>query len=295
MMASTNLLLTQPLSLDEIGLGLFVTSLDYPKQEYVQPDAVCESAKKLLTNLNHVLDTERGMKLKVSLLDMLSASPASRSNLNTSLSSHTFTSYQLHKSDTYFRHACSEPAVREFLQTQAQRLFGKVFVVCGYKTLQDAHVNQSQGGSGSFEGGLALPASVVASAAAMAGGVPLPPIVTPESDIDLLAIKAERDTKMQESAQYDAPGEQVFAVQFRRVKFSWFSAKDASAGASLETGNRWKLYGYRGEGDQDGIEADLDGFAAPTELVGSGDYGVVDLDGEEFVIRTQGVEEEEEL
>ena len=62
------------------------------------------------------------------------------------------------------------------------------------------------------------------------------------------------------STQYVAPGEQVYAVQYRKVQFQWFSSRTVD-NAELEKGCRWKVYtNYRSvseDTENDVVEATL--------------------------------------
>jgi hypothetical protein len=59
--------------------------------------------------------------------------------------------------------------------------------------------------------------------------------------------------------QFVAPGEQVYAVQYRKVKFKWYSSRDLDR-AALEKGSRWMVHGtVRGQevGTNDVVEATI--------------------------------------
>jgi hypothetical protein len=54
-----------------------------------------------------------------------------------------------------------------------------------------------------------------------------------------------------------AAGEQIYAVQYRKVRFRWFSSRDLER-AALEKGKQWKVHGsLRGQevGTNDVLEA----------------------------------------
>ncbi|OIW23723.1 hypothetical protein CONLIGDRAFT_686635 [Coniochaeta ligniaria NRRL 30616] len=289
-MSPVSLLLNQLLSRDAVELGRLVLRPECPDQEFKQPEATPETQKTPLTNLMHAVDSEKGVKLKLGLDRLLSAWLTIKTNTSTELSSHTFASYQLRNSDTYFRKACQEPAVREFLETQARRRFGQVFLTCGFKTLEDAHVEQARGRENEMGAGVSVPVSLVAAAAT--GGMPLPPVL-PGADAEVEVAAEVGPSKSRETAKFDAPGEQVFAVQYRKIRFSWFSSRDKVDAARLEAGNRWELYGpAKGEGGEDVLEAGLEGDAGSSAFA-SGDYESVDLDGETFVFLPDEAEEEE--
>jgi hypothetical protein len=70
-----------------------------------------------------------------------------------------------------------------------------------------------------------------------------------------------------------AAGEQIHAVQYRKVRFRWFSSRDLDR-ATLEKGNRWKVHGsLRGQevGTNDVLEAAI---SEDERLRQRGDYVV---------------------
>jgi hypothetical protein len=59
--------------------------------------------------------------------------------------------------------------------------------------------------------------------------------------------------------RFIAPGEQICAVQYRKLSFKWFSSRDVDR-AFLENEHRWKMYSnIRGQevGTNDIVEVDL--------------------------------------
>jgi len=281
---ATNLLLNHLLSKDAIELGRFVVNPKYPEQESKQPATVPDGLKQTLTNFAASVEGGTATSFKFILLKLRSLFKIA-SDHSSSLDTQTFINHQLKNSDTFFRLACKETEVRNFLESQARRRFGHVFLVCGFKTITDGHVENSRDQHSTVSGEATMSAQVASTIA----GVPLP--IPPELDVDLVTVEGERSNQRREAVKYDAPGEQIFAVQYRKVNFSWFSTGKVD-GAYLESGNRWRLYGARGDDGSDGIEATLPDGVAPSELLEAG-YSTFDVEGETFAFQVEEEVEEE--
>lgn len=67
-----------------------------------------------------------------------------------------------------------------------------------------------------------------------------------------------RDVGKDRELAFQAPGEQVFAIIYRKVKFKWLSSRTIS-NMSLEPNSRWKTcWDWRGEDDEDDDEDEDD-------------------------------------
>jgi hypothetical protein len=118
-----------------------------------------------------------------------------------------------------------------------------VYLVCGYKSLTDAHVRQSLSREKDADFSVSVPVPVG----------PIPLSIGLDVEVGMGFSRAGH-----EDYEFTAPGEQVFAVQYRKLRFAWFSGRDVDT-AYLEDGNRWKLYiDSRGSGTEEEAEEVLD-------------------------------------
>jgi hypothetical protein len=113
-----------------------------------------------------------------------------------------------------------------------------------------ATASRSKGKATDFQAKVQLPVSEAASAtgAVVMVGNLADPAVT---------IQRQGDHGLRK--QFVAPGEQVYAVQYRKVKFKWYSSRDLDR-AALEKGSRWMVHGtVRGQevGTNDVVEATI--------------------------------------
>ena len=95
-----------------------------------------------------------------------------------------------------------------------------------------------------------------------------------------------RQSERKTHANFFAPGEQVYAVQYRKIEFSWFFSKKLET-ARLEKGNRWKVYWLRSaavdddeHGEEDVVEAQVNDTLSTSDLALVGGYEHFDIDGE---------------
>ncbi|KAK5995279.1 hypothetical protein PT974_03679 [Cladobotryum mycophilum] len=138
------------------------------------------------------------------------------------------TTRKLSNSTPYFDRACQLGAVRDLLERR-WRDRRKVFMVTGVMTLTNAHVTLRQGNKATVRPSIMLPDFVP-----MLGGV-----------ISLgLEVTHDEDHA---TNTLSFPGENIFAIQYRQVGFSWFR-RPSQKTPSLKEGAEWKAYlGSRGE------------------------------------------------
>lgn len=136
--------------------------------------------------------------------------------------------YYMDNSDSWFSKACGDSEVRAFLQ-EAVEYGDSVYLVVGYHTVVDAAVAVNGGGGGGIRG-------------------------SATDGETILGVEAGYEGDAVQRSGWDAEGEQVYAVQYRKVKFRMFSSKKGVLGE-----NRWRMYIKRGRKDvEDSVEARLE-------------------------------------
>ncbi|KLU91595.1 hypothetical protein MAPG_10113 [Magnaporthiopsis poae ATCC 64411] len=295
----TSLLFNQPLPVSSISLGRLVRDPMYPDVDYYEPVLAARpipdtAAKQQLPpqeqreqqqqqqqeeeeqalapnvaeyrfeNFYDTLEAARGTRLELKLLEVLSlASLSSHRSSRTTLRSRLCVVSQLRNADAFFRAVCrGDRGTRAWLESEGLRPGndGRVYIVCGFKTLTDATVSHSDGRGG----GVDVSASVSAGVLAAGAGLPLP--LTGD-----LTATVQTSVSSSEELNYTAPGERVYAVLYRRIRFAWFATRSAD-NAYLEKGIRWKsLVSSRGGGDEgeDGVQVEIMGGPEPDELEGN--------------------------
>ena len=140
-------------------------------------------------------------------------------------------SYRLLNSRAYFLRICKEKDTWEWLENVITEGWN-AYMVVGIHTVKDAEITlkyqtaQAMGVSGH------LPVTALAGAAA---GVPVP-----DQTADI-KINGETHKRHGGISGFIAPGEQVIAIQYHKLKFRWLSSRSLES-TYLEMGNRWKVY-----------------------------------------------------
>ncbi|PLB48392.1 hypothetical protein P170DRAFT_438047 [Aspergillus steynii IBT 23096] len=269
------IILKQPLPTDAVSLGRLVQNPQDPSQDYYEPPTPpTDVSTQRLEKFNELLTKTRDTRLHAFLTTIISSSTSFSNEQTTQIDSALCITRQLHNSSDYFRDLCLVPRARRWLEYAITRKF-KVYLVVGLKTVTDATVTLREGRSRE----VAAEAQVPVGAAAASVGVMLPGVVDPG-----FGVSNARGTASE--VGFFAPGEQVYAVQYRRVEFARFSGRKIET-SWLESGNRWELYigsrGAREEGEDrevNGMEVTL-GEDTGEEILGG--HGEVVALGDEKV------------
>ena len=104
-------------------------------------------------------------------------------------------------------------------------------------------------------------------------------VIMPMADVLGTGVADHNRHDQRVQRRFVATGEQIGAVQYRKVRFRWFSSRDLDK-ATLDKENRWKIYwNVRGQetANDDILEADLQ-----DELELQGDYEQYSSETAEF-------------
>lgn len=247
-MTRHNIIWQSFLPLESIKLGRFVLNLDEPHQDYLDPacDLTPEVLKRPQLRYLDVQNTVKDAGFTAALTSLASASRSSQKAKVAAVTTEQSTIYQLGNSGRWFKAALKDQETRKWIE-EVIGTGEDVYVVVGYQTMVDATVFGDMARSKNFQARLQLPVSEAASAAGA---------VTVIGDLadPALDIHGQRDDGTRR--QFVAAGEQVYAVQYRKVRFRWFSSRDLDRAALKES--RWKVHGnLRGQevGTNDVLEA----------------------------------------
>ncbi|KAL8372266.1 hypothetical protein RB595_001858 [Gaeumannomyces hyphopodioides] len=305
----TSLLFKQPLPVSSISLGRLVRDPLYPDVNYYdpipsphtsspaagqkpheqaeQPEALpaSQATEIRVEDFENTLEAARGTRLELSLLKLLSRLSL-QGSASTTLRSRLCVVRGLRDADAFFLTACrGDAGARAWLEAEAarppgfggrRRRGGNAYLVCAFETLTDATVSHhSRRGK---DTGVSADVPVAAIATGGAGS---------------LAAAVETGASSGERLSYTAQGERVYAVVYRRVRFSWFAARSADS-AYLDKGVRWKsMVGSRGDddGDDDELRVELAGAPEADELDGRFESAKI---GGEYILYEDDIEEVDE-
>ncbi|KAB2569981.1 hypothetical protein DBV05_g11365 [Lasiodiplodia theobromae] len=280
-MAGTNILLSHLLPGNAVELGRLVLSVHYPEQDFYQspPDSTALDPTNILTQHLHdfqqTLEQTASTGFKAYLSTLLSGGRSTSTGTKISLATASCTTRQLLNSSAHLDRLCATRPARFWLE-RALRRAQDVFLVTGIKTVVDAAVTDEASRGAELQGKVQAPLSMAAAGA----GVPLP--IDGMLDVGVEASRARTEAN---SASFTAPGEQIFAVQYRKLRFARFKRKEVDD-ARLEEGNRWKMY-LGGRGEEEDEDEQIVGVEVGEELeesdLGRAQYEDVEVGGEKFM------------
>ena len=222
---------------NSISLGRLVIDAHAPWQDFCTPSIALNRDDIAILpqpRVRELLERSKGTSLCKSLNYLFD--PLGRDG-SPNLLSHEKT-YLLLNSGDYFRRACADNSIREWLETVVKHGWN-AYMVVGIHTVHESSINGLQS------------ARFFDSATT---GVP----GQQELEAGLTLMTECVEPKLNDIG----PGELVIAAQYRKVQFKWF-CKDKIESAFLEVGsNRWKVFamggrsGSSGDGDEV-IEADF--------------------------------------
>ncbi|KAI1422756.1 hypothetical protein F5Y12DRAFT_600296 [Xylaria sp. FL1777] len=258
-----------------VSLGRLVLDVQFPDEDFFEAREEF-AAKGVLTqrveDFSYSTSRASTSRLHVILSDLMSGGHGSANNSKIDLSSSLCVTRQLQNSGLFFQQLCEDGETRYWLERALKRR-EDVFLVTGIKTVVDAQIGIAESKAKSSEAKVQVPTSLMANAA----GIPLP------SGILDAGADVYRCVDISEQARFVAPGEQIFAVQYRKLQVSWFATRNVDS-ASLKRKNRWKVYlGGRGEDDETEkvVDIQVGDYIEDDDL--EDDSEVVDVNGEIYL------------
>jgi hypothetical protein len=243
-----------------VSLGRFVISLDNPHQDFHEPTSIVSPncTEKVQTQFDSLQHSAKQHNLGSQLTTFLSSSFTKRLKASVRITADQTKTYYLINAGQWFRDATKSQETRKWIERTIDE--GEdIYYVVAYHTLVNAQVVEQQGGQSSTGGTLAVPVST----ALTASGVVVP---FGMADPGLSGFSGRVEY---EQRKFVAPGEQIYAVQYRKVSWSWF-ARDKVDKMTLGTKSWWEKYdgprSLQGE-PEDTLEVELE-----DEIALDGDY-----------------------
>lgn len=216
-----------------IQLGRFVTNVDEPHRDYLDPKPikdfrVIEKVAKQYDSADSLIAQH---KFVSDLTAFLSSTASRRTNASIHINTKEVKTYYLDNNGQWFREIVKSEDVRKWIERVIDE--GEdIYVVVGYHTILDAHIAEQSREQKLLNGNVALPVS----SALLASGaiVPFGDLADPR-----LAGSSGRAESLQR--QFVAQGEQIIAVQYRKIRFRFLSSKSIDK-ATLAKEPRWERY-----------------------------------------------------
>ena len=259
---NTSLIPNRLLARDAVDLGRLVLDLNSPEQDYFDPKFPIDPEAIIVRqqlNFSEILQHTCGSKLHGFLTTILTMSFSKQDEKHLSIYSLRNTTYQLKNSSNVFERICEIDLAKKWIEKAIGRGWS-VYMVVGIQTLLDAELSERDVKANERAIDATLPISSVVGASA---GIPMP--LTNFLGAGGGASWSENGGTL---ANFIADGEQVYAVQYRKINFLWYSSKKLD-NATLEKGNRWKVYWLRSGGDEDEVDDEDDEDVVEAEVKGS--------------------------
>lgn len=239
------------LARDAVKLGRFVLNKEEPHQDYFDPSLehppeIIQSSQLNLFEFRHD-DTEA--QVSMLLNPVVEVSRGKHNQDHGAIGTAKSTIHQLGNSRFWFRSALQGQETRKWFEEAI--LEGEdIYLIVGYQIVRDARLNKEQSSSNGYAAKFQAPVA----AALTAVGVVLPFGISADPGVGQSAAESHLA-----GGSHVAPGEQVSAIQYRKVKFKWYSSRNMDR-AQLEKNGRWKMrWEFRGQdsGVNDVIEPQL--------------------------------------
>lgn len=217
-----------------VSVGRFVISLDDPHQDYHNPtcNASPNVTEKVQTQFDSILYSVNHQNIASQLTTFLSSTFSKRLKASIRITADRAKTYYLNNAGQWFRDAVQSRETREWIERTIDE--GEdIYVVVAYHTLVNARITEQLGGQSVVGGTLAIPVST----ALTASGVVIP--FTNAVDPGLGGFRGHIED---EQRQFIAPGEQIYAVQYRKVRWRWF-ARNRADEMTLAKKAWWERYG----------------------------------------------------
>jgi hypothetical protein len=201
-----------------IKLWRFVTNTDEPhRDDHDQSSAAGLSIiEKVVTQYNSADSLGAQRKFGTELTNFLSSSISSRTNASIHITTQQVKTYYLDNNGQWFRDIVKSEDVRRWIERTIDE--GEdIYVVVGYHTILNARITEQSREQKLLDGNLVV---LISSALAASGVVvPFGHVVDPK-----LAVSGGHAEGLER--HFVAQGEQIIAVQYRKVRFRLLSSNN---------------------------------------------------------------------
>lgn len=226
----STLLLPLPLPADEVKIGSFLLNPSDPTQDYFNPQEKDPGLKPSIlrvdvTDFTNTIRDAGTKEVEAVLTGYFSTTIDWAKSKSLELSSAKAATYLMRNSGYWFEQACALAPMRWWFEWVTRRGH-KIYLLVGLRTIFDGRFRLEHTASTSTGGQVKVPADVLAG---------LPPMGL---DIGGGGKLSKYQTA---SSEFSAAGERIWALQYRQIKFKWYSSKKME-NAALETGTRWVTF-----------------------------------------------------
>jgi hypothetical protein len=231
---------------EDVAIGDLVVDPQHPHHGFYSCTKILEAnvSVSLKTNFKEKEKDSRSYGLRGALSQIAKASFKSMQKETINFSTAQENTYKLINSDSWFETILTDDATKGYLQKNILERGKDVYFVVGYRTIKDSKVNHTDATGSHLSGNFEIPVSQLLA----------PGDISHISHQVNPAISASKKKEQEAQQTYKAVGEQVYAVEYRKISFEFFSKKKVDK-AFLQHGSRWEIFwSSRGqEDDEDNI------------------------------------------
>ncbi|KAI4213914.1 MAG: hypothetical protein LQ351_003609 [Letrouitia transgressa] len=226
------LLQSQLLPIESVSLARFVVNTASPQRRFHDP--ILESPPRSIRHKQYDFQehTQRYKSTKVGgrLTELLQVFHGVNRSLEAHVNATSSISYELCQWDAVFEDACTSQATRKWIENVIEDGQDFYFVV-GFRTFVDPRAYESIAKSSIKGGEMQLPASAVFEA--NFPGVAVGGVLDP--GVDGSTTRARQNLR-----SFAGDGEMVYAVQYCKVSFKWYSSRKLDTAFLGKT--RWQVH-----------------------------------------------------
>lgn len=228
MSPAPTVILQSLLSLDSIQLGRLVVNTRNPLEGFHDPhgqppEGIC---KKHLKAFHKVFNLSKNSSLRSTMTALFSGSYQRQNDSALTVTAEHATTYQLENFGTWLQDACGKGDTRQWFEQMLQT-YNRMYLVVAFHTLTNAEVVQQAVVKRTTTGGVKVSGVLMG--------------VGPVDNLLSSRFNSETQTESRSESSMSASGEQVYAVEYRKIRFRWFSSRTIE-NSSLEKSNRWKVF-----------------------------------------------------
>ncbi|VUC23432.1 unnamed protein product [Clonostachys rosea] len=257
---------------DSVKLGRFITSIDHPHQGYHDPSWT-EAPEPIVT----IREAFTGSNLQQNdtgftsaLTAFLSVGFSKRAKAEVDITADHVRTHLLDNSDEWFVKATEFLATKTWIERQVDR-DNDIFMIVGFHTVTNAHIAQKVVSGTSAHGKTRIPIGLSLAALGPLGSVFKP------------SVQGSNDRVDDVRTAFTAPGEQICALQYRKIQHRWLSSRNADT-MRLSKSPRWTSVekGRDEEEDEDDV---IEVESAPIlEEALDGKWDRVNVSGSETIL-----------
>jgi len=251
----------------DVRIGRLVLNARQPHLDFLDPPDI---DKVLVTdapqkNFNEIIFQESATNIKAVVSKIASGRFGKADNDNFRVSTLKAHAYRMQNSGPWFDNLIdADGPVRRYLEEEMIQRGKNVYLVVGYATITDAKVSEQRKRALEIGGAFQVPVTEIS------GG---------KGDALDAKVDVEHMHKQGLRRSYVPEGEQIYGIEYRKVKIDWLNRKDVSK-SSVEKGTRWKyVWSDRHAGGGDASDGDpVDAVLTDNDEIGDVSYRTEDGD-----------------